>query len=149
MPGSTTTTYEIDSTPSAKHGGFGTSGILIRDRTITPKHVTDGVSHTFLMGEAAWDIGETAAWIGGLSTARQNSMTTKNIANPLNSYKFVPALNQLYINDTSFGSEHAGRGANFLMGDGSVHFISDNIAMDTLKSLASRKSAEVPVENPF
>jgi prepilin-type N-terminal cleavage/methylation domain-containing protein/prepilin-type processing-associated H-X9-DG protein len=141
IPG-TTTSYEID-TSTPNHGDFATNGILIRDRAIAASKVTDGLSHTFLMGEMSWNIGEIEAWTGGLSPAWQNSMTIKNVTNPLNSYKYDIPLNQLSINDTSFGSLHAGRGANFLMGDGSVHFISEDIALDTLKSLASRKTAEV------
>jgi prepilin-type N-terminal cleavage/methylation domain-containing protein len=134
--------YEIDFSTSA-HGDFATNGILIRDRAISASKITDGLSHTILMGELAWDVGEYEAWIGGLSPAWKNSMVTKNVVHPLNSYKFDPLLNQLSINDTSFGSEHAGRGTHFLMGDGSVHFISEDIKLDTLKALASRKDAEV------
>jgi prepilin-type processing-associated H-X9-DG protein len=122
---------------------------LIRDRAIEAKQVTDGLSHTFLMGEMSWNFGEIEAWTGGLSPVWQNSMLIKNVANPLNSYKYDVALNQLLINDTSFGSQHAGRGANFLLGDGSVHFVSEDIALDTLKSLASRKSGEVVSDSPF
>jgi prepilin-type N-terminal cleavage/methylation domain-containing protein/prepilin-type processing-associated H-X9-DG protein len=148
VPGSTTLMYEID-TSTPKHGDFATNGILIRDRGISAKHITDGLSKTFMMGEIAWDSGESEAWPGGLSPGWQNSMTIKNVAYPLNSYKYDTALNQLSINDTSFGSQHGGRGANFLMADGSVHFISEDIALDTLKSLASRKNAEIINDNPF
>lgn len=140
--------YEID-TSSGSHGGFATNGILIRDRAISASKITDGLSKTFLMGEMAWDIGEYEAWNGGLSPGWQNSMTTKNVAHPLNSYKFDRALNQLSINDTSFGSEHAGRGTHFLMADGSVHFVSEDIPLDGLKAHASRKDAEVLKESVF
>ena len=144
IPGSTDK-YKIDNSIPL-HGGFATNGILIRDRAITAAKVTDGLSKTFLMGEMAWDIGEYEAWNGGLSPGWANSMTIKNVAHPLNSFKYDPALNQLLINDTSFGSEHAGRGAHFLMGDGSVHFLSEDIQLDTLKSFASRNNAEVVTE---
>ncbi|MGB7949626.1 MAG: DUF1559 domain-containing protein, partial [Candidatus Binatia bacterium] len=129
--------YDVDNS-TAQHGGFATNGILIRDRAISAAKVTDGLSKTFLMGEMAWDIGEFEAWMGGLSPGWQNSMTTKNVLHPLNSYKYDLQFNQLFINDTSFGSEHAGRGAHFLMGDGSVHFLSEDIQLDLLKSFASR-----------
>ncbi|MEX0642556.1 MAG: DUF1559 domain-containing protein [Pirellulales bacterium] len=148
LPAGSRDQYEID-TSTPKHGDFATNGILIRDRAISASKVTDGLSHTFLMGEMAWDIGEIEAWVGGLSPHWQNSMVNKNVAHPLNSYKYDTSLNQLEINDTSFGSEHAGRGTHFLMGDGSVHFVSEDIELDTLKSLASRKSSEVVVNNAF
>jgi prepilin-type processing-associated H-X9-DG protein len=94
------------------------------------------------MGEMAWDIGEYEAWLGGLSPAGQNSMTSKNVAYPLNSYRFDPTLGFLLINDTSFGSEHAGGGANFLYADGSVHFIFDGVDLDVLKAFASREQGD-------
>ena len=134
--------YHFDNSTGA-HGGFATNGILIRDRAISASKVTDGLSKTMLMGEVAWDIGEYEAWNGGLSPGWANSMTIKNVTHPLNSYKFDRSLNQLSINDTSFGSEHAGRGAHFLMGDGSTHFVSEDIELNSLKCFASRNQAEV------
>lgn len=134
--------YDIDRSTSG-HGDFATNGIMIRDKAISARRITDGLSNTFMMGEMAWDIGEYEAWPGGLSPAWANSMTTKNIAHPLNSYRFDRDLNALDINDTSFGSEHSGRGVHFLMGDGSVRFVSEDISLDTLKSLASRDQGEV------
>jgi prepilin-type N-terminal cleavage/methylation domain-containing protein len=145
----TTTTYELD-TSTNQHGGFATNGILIRDRAIAASKVTDGMSHTFIMGEASWDASvEVDSWLGGLSPYWQNSMVNKNIAHPLNDYKFDPALNQLNINDTSFGSQHASRGAHFVLADGSVQFVSEDIALDALKSLASRKNGEVVAGSSF
>jgi hypothetical protein len=80
-PGSTTL-YEVDTSMNTQ-GGFATNGILIRDRAISPKHVTDGLSHTLLIGEVAWNSGGYEAWSGGLSPSWHNSMTTKNLAYPL------------------------------------------------------------------
>jgi prepilin-type N-terminal cleavage/methylation domain-containing protein len=135
-------TYSIDTSTNG-HGGFATNGIMVRDNPIPQRRVTDGLTNTFLMGEMAWDIGEYEAWPGGLSPGWQNSMTTKNIAHPLNSYRFDRDLNFLAINDTSFGSEHASRGAHFMMGDGSVHFVVEDISLDILKAHASRNQGEV------
>ncbi len=133
--------YEIDMSTGG-HGGFGRTGILVRDEFIPARHVEDGLSKTFLMGEMSWDIGEFEAWLGGLSPGWLNAMTIKNIANPLNSYKFDRQLNQLNINDTSFGSEHTAGGAHFLMADSSVRFASENIELNILKGMASRATGE-------
>jgi len=46
------------------------------------------------------------------------------------------------LNDVLFGSFHSG-GANFAYGDGSVHFLSDDINIDTYLGLASRNGEEV------
>lgn len=135
-------TYTVDMSQGA-HGGFATNGILIRDKPISSRRITDGLSNTLMMGEVSWEIGEYEAWPGGLSPAWSNALTAKNIAHPLNSYRFDRDLNALAINDTSFGSEHAGRGAHFLLGDGSVQFFNETVSLDVLKSMASRDQGEV------
>jgi len=134
--------YPVDMTHGG-HGGFATNGIILRDGGISAKHVTDGLSNTFVVGEIAWDIGEFEAWLGGLSPGLLNAMTSKNVAYPLNSYRFDRSLNFRDINDTSFGSQHAGGGAHFAFGDGSVTYISDDIELDILKAHASREHSEV------
>jgi len=141
IPG-TRVRYGID-TSTGSHGGFGTNGILIRDEFIAARRVTDGLSNTFLMGEMAWDIGEYCSWLGGLSPGWSNSLTIKNIAYPLNSYRFSRELNTILINDTSFGSEHPSRGAHFLFADSSVHFIAEDIEIIVLRGFASRQDAEI------
>lgn len=144
--------YAMESSDTA-HGGFASNGIMIRvdtgEKGVAAKRITDGLSNTFLMGEMAWDIGEYEAWPGGLSPAWQNAMTSKNVRYPLNSYRFDQDLVTLDINDTSFGSEHAGRGAHFLMADGSVHFVQEDISLELLVSAASRDQEEVFTEPLF
>jgi hypothetical protein len=107
------------------------------------------LSKTLLMGEIAWDMGEFEPWMGGLSPYWQNSMTIKNIAHPLNFYKYDVPLNLLAVNDTSFGSQHASRGAHFVLGDASVQFVSEDIELNTLKGLASRSHAEIAPDGAF
>ncbi len=140
LPG-TRTNYEHEALGG--HGGFALNGILILDRAISAREVTDGLSNTLLMGEIAWDIGEFEAWLGGLSPGHTNSMTSKNMTHPLNSYRFDRSLNFLDINDSSFGSQHTGGGAHFALGDGSTRLVTDSIDLEILKSMASRDSDEV------
>jgi prepilin-type processing-associated H-X9-DG protein len=47
-----------------------------------------------------------------------------------------------------FKSEHPS-GANMLMGDGSVHFLSQDIEYVTYNMLGSRASDDLPAEMPF
>ena len=129
------------------HGGFAANGIMIHvdigEPFVAASRVTDGLSNTLMMGETAWDIGEFEAWLGGLSPAWTNSMVTKNVYYPLNSYRFDRAFNTLLINDSSFGSQHASRGAHFLLGDASVHFVSEDVELHVLKAMASRDHEEI------
>jgi prepilin-type processing-associated H-X9-DG protein len=114
------------------------------------KDVTDGTTHTFLIGEISWDVGPQRIWsVGGASKTNLDTYmyTAKNIYWPLNtacradtgSLKPCPYAN----NDMSFGSTHPG-GCNFLMGDGSVQFVREEVDLaGVLKPMASRKSGEV------
>ena len=51
------------------------------------------------------------------------------------------------INDLPFASAHAGNGAQFVRGDGSVEFISEDVSMSVYKALCTRAGGEhdVPV----
>jgi len=147
-PGILEVFYEIDNS-QPQHGGHAQNGILIRDHPIAPARIEDGLSNTLLMGEMAWDIGEWQAWMGGLSPQWQNSMAIKNIAHPLNSYSYNPSLGLILINDTSFGSEHAGRGAHFVLADGSVQYVSEDIELDILRALATRNDGDLADADAF
>jgi prepilin-type processing-associated H-X9-DG protein len=159
-------TYSLFATPGTDGcgdrnyaSGYGTSannGILFPASKINLKDVTDGSTHTFIVGEISWDSGPQRVWMagGGSKTNMQTYVyTSKNIYWPLNTacrqaaesatWRPCPYAN----NDVSFGSLHPG-GAHFLMCDGSVQFIRQDVQLAVLKSLASRKSAEV-FESPF
>jgi len=100
--------------------------------------ITDGTSHTILVGELQRTIHTKEdncsfrfndGWaIGGVSNLFDVQMGT--------------------INDTFFespGSDHPG-GAQFAMADGSVHFLSNNIDSDTLRAYASMDAEDVQRE---
>ena len=113
------------------------------------KHVTDGTSHTLLIGEVSWDDSRgTRVWVVGSLAGRSSSSVDdcnflwsnyggRNIAWQVNSF-FATTLR----NDIPFGSLHTG-GAHFAFADGSGRMISEEIPIDTLKALGSRSNGEM------
>lgn len=138
--------YLMDTNGAATHGGFSLQGIFLRDVAALAKskvgikmvQVSDGTSNTFLVGELSWvnEITGTRyrSWARGCDSAPVCA-GAKNIVNGINS----PSIT--LFNEISFGSMHSG-GANFLLGDGSVRFISQTINLGTYRSLASYDGAE-------
>jgi len=111
------------------------TGMLGRDSSVKMRDVTDGTSNTLLAGEArhygqsagnagsfTWDPKLYAShhWVQGTSVATLalTRMAVQKI-NPPNSASVL-------IRREAFASKHIG-GAQFLLADGSVHFISENI----------------------
>ena len=142
--------YSMSGLPTY-HGGFANNGIFVHNTLIPVRRISDGTSKTFLFGEAAWELGEFEAWLAGISTGFSNSMAVKNLAWPLNTYAFrvggIASGNN--INDTSFGSNHAGRGAHFSYADGSGKFFSDDVELRVLLALASRDEQEIVSEDQY
>jgi prepilin-type N-terminal cleavage/methylation domain-containing protein/prepilin-type processing-associated H-X9-DG protein len=136
-------------------GGEASNGMIYPTSKVRMKDVTDGTSHTFLVGELAWDSGPQRIWmVGGGSRGTLDTYvyTAKNINNPLNTACRQAKEDPVgkcngANNEISFGSKHPG-GCHFLMTDGSVQFVKDDITIVVLKALASRKSAET-FDSPF
>lgn len=127
-------------------GAFGEDGAAkIRD-------FTDGTSNSILVGESKlnklwglhhpiWGQGRHASTFGALTPdSDPNSMN--NCYQKINkTYKKCDGgPDQAYPN--AFGSEHVG-GCQFLLGDGSVRFISENIDFSTLCLIAYIKDGQV------
>jgi prepilin-type N-terminal cleavage/methylation domain-containing protein/prepilin-type processing-associated H-X9-DG protein len=109
--------------------------------------ITDGTSMTMLVGERAWAI-VNGAWIGAPNLALPES-GVKNPFTPHNS-STTGVLIQAHastINNTAGASMdensslHVG-GAQFLFGDGSVHFLSNNINTTVLMAYATKAGSE-------
>lgn len=115
---------------------------------------TDGTSNTFLVGEVTISVNVSATntgdnsfptWSGGGGSG-QTSCYTGNMGCALRiaNAEFPINANRTTENsDLCFGSQHTG-GAQFLMADGSVHFVSENINTQRIYAwLASRAGGEV------
>ena len=133
--------------PCNAAGGEASNGMIYPASKVTMKDVTDGTTHTFLVGEISWDCGPQRIWtVGGASKTALDTFvyTSKNVFWPLNTAwraESTAPASGYENNDLSFGSKHAG-GCHFAMCDGSVQFIRQDISIDILRALASRKSAD-------
>jgi prepilin-type processing-associated H-X9-DG protein len=103
--------------------------------------VTDGTSKTFLVGESAFGSEDegTRPWIVGV--VGEYMYSAKNVAYAINSGCRGLGCPNPPRNNIGFGSEHPG-GCHFAMGDGSVHFLSENIELVVMFALASRQAAD-------
>lgn len=110
------------------------NGVLIEDAKIGIRDITDGSSNTVAVGETVfWGNGDTAntfywdpSWFGRVQAATPTSdcpeCITRNGAYRMN----PPSISSALVLRNVFGSKHVG-GAHFLLSDGAVRFISENI----------------------
>ncbi len=148
-------------TGACSAGGSATNGVMYVSGgggVYTPsrtrmKDITDGSTHTFLVGEMSWNVGPQRIWAVGTSTSQSTgsvytfNYSAKNVGMwPLKqAYRAeqgAPAQLPYENNDLSFGSHHGG-GAHFAMCDGSIQYINEDISVEMLRALASRKSGEI------
>jgi len=122
-------------------GTDGAVGAFFRDSNINFKDITDGLTNTFLVGERAYRLGTSVMGAGVLYAIRDDQGEGPYSGNTGVSggwgegWKTTAGSAYVNINtrgaatsDNSqgFSSHHKG-GAQFVMGDGSVRFISENI----------------------
>lgn len=103
-------------------------------RRLRLPHVLDGTSNTFMIGE---DVPEVAycSWPYANNTYGTCAIPP-NVKRP-DGTEYRPA----WTNNWSFRSRHTG-GLQFAHADGSVHFITDTIALPTYRALATIHGSE-------
>ena len=122
-------------------GNESLQGVLGMGSRIRLTDIRDGTSNTLMVGEMSWETPIYRVWLRGTDDDGQDRDTTccRNAANAMNSTPYDGADN---ANNTSFGSNHTGNGANFVLADGSVRFINGSITMGTYLSIASYNGGE-------
>jgi len=145
--------------PYGIYGGYAETGLLFRDSRVASGSIRDGASNTLMLGESAiantsswtstwWGGGDGGNWVRGgccessvpgttnwRNSGPSGTAGSKNVNTGINT---APVL----INDLPFASLHAGDGAMFARGDGSVEFLSANLDISVYKALCTRAGGE-------
>lgn len=126
------------SDPNQISGIYSRGGVLLRF-----SNVTDGLSNTIFMGEVRAECSDHAQQ-GWANTNNHFFATTA----PIN-FNTCPGSSGTGCNNATawnasmgFKSRHVG-GAHFLLGDGSIRFISENIDYMTYQKLGDRRDGQV------
>ena len=113
-------------------------GLVAQNSRVGVRDITDGTSNTFAIGERAWKFNNLLAGAGtiyGVSAAPGSNMDQGSSWNIKSAFTNVAGLTYDGLNWSQNNRAHAGRafssphegGVFFLMCDGAVRFISENI----------------------
>lgn len=116
-------------------------GVIYPVSHIKPKDVTDGLSKTMFIAESREE--KMRVWIDGRTAAISTLPYDGGSFSSVVSLNYTPYYNDGDIqSDWGPSSMHPG-GAYHLFGDGSVHFLSDNINVATYIGLCTRAGEEI------
>jgi prepilin-type N-terminal cleavage/methylation domain-containing protein/prepilin-type processing-associated H-X9-DG protein len=144
-------------------GGLGAAGngLFYRNSRNRFADVTDGLSNTIFVGERSGDHapstwtgavtgGRCPAWMAGQAVyspppgpAYDNADFDEALVLSHGNATHLPSADFPIFDPDVFYSMHTGRGANFLFGDGSVHFLTSGINPYTYQYLCTIAGGEV------
>lgn len=123
-------------------------GVFFLNKAVAYKDVSDGSAHTIFIGEKVIDEADTLGWMSGTRATIRNAGTLINAEETGRNRGVVaqePKPNRDKFHVGGFSSFHPG-GANFALGDGSVHFLSETIKPEVYAQLANRADGELMLE---
>jgi prepilin-type N-terminal cleavage/methylation domain-containing protein/prepilin-type processing-associated H-X9-DG protein len=135
-----------NSNPATTYDGCGAGNGVIWDylnpgfpngKAIRLNLIKDGTSNTIMLGEAASGLDYMNSWQHA-DTTIATCAYPPNHKNPATGQPYPPTD---WWNQYGFTSYHSG-GANFVMADGSVHFIADDVDLATFRAMGSRMGSE-------
>lgn len=111
---------------------YKSNGAFYHNSELGMNAFTDGLSNTIFTGERAHGKTHISTWVGMPPGAHCSTA-------------FIAASTSRGFDNTGaghgFSSDHPG-GANFLFGDGSVRFVPEAIAIETIQALSTRSGGE-------
>jgi prepilin-type N-terminal cleavage/methylation domain-containing protein len=110
-------------------------GVLYQHSKINTAKITDGTSHTLMVGEV---IGYEQGSHSGYWWSAWNVLDTSN---GINLPRRIPPGGLFFPEETGFASYHPG-GCHFLLSDGSATFINEAIDQNVLAALTTRAAAD-------
>lgn len=123
-------------------------GAFLRNRSLRPQHFSDGLSNTFFVGERATTL-SFSSWTGAVANGAVPAVRAPGTADYASSAALVLAHcgphrpnDPLVTAADATSSFHPG-GAQFLFGDGSVHFIKSSISPQVYAELATRATGDL------
>jgi prepilin-type N-terminal cleavage/methylation domain-containing protein len=125
----------------------GTSGLRMKD-------ILDGTSKTLMVGEVPYGPNitvtgttlfyEGAVWVGVITPSSESNVATHQTLRGITAAGTAEMSYRLNgTNSRSFGSHHAGRSTGFVLADGSVRLISEDLDGAVLNSIAARNDGDV------
>lgn len=148
-------------------GTTGSTGIFYRDSRVGIAQISDGTSNTILLGERAYTLGGISMWAGALFATRDRNRGGPPSQDEANVYynqgvmtyagsvhmginPVLPATSGIgqCLPCMYFSSPHTG-GAQFVLADGSVRFISENMSNNISNATDSPLEALVGIADGF
>jgi prepilin-type N-terminal cleavage/methylation domain-containing protein len=122
------------------------NGVFFLNSAVRFKDVLDGASNTIFVGEKQ-GLDSGLGWLSGTRATLRNTGIGPNKSPTVTTQGWsTPNQNGPLFEDPltvgSFGSSHIG-GAQFVLGDGSVRFISENIDVQVFQNLGNRHDEQI------